>query len=96
MLREGLARVAARRGVPLQALGEGPIAQPIFINPTTRVTADHDLRSADGKKATRLGYELIRRGVFVIPGAKMYISLAHTDADIARTLEVFDDALMAL
>ncbi len=96
MLREGLARVAARRGVPLQALGEGPIAQPIFIDPAVRVTADHDLRSADGKKATRLGYEFIRRGVFVIPGAKMYISLAHTDADIARTLEVFDDALAAL
>ena len=84
MLREGLARVAAGRGVPLQALGEGPIAQPIFIDPATRVTADHDLRGADGKKATRLGHELIRRGVFVIPGAKMYISLAHTDADIAR------------
>ena len=96
MLREGLARVAAGRGVPLQALGEGPIAQPIFIDPAVRVTADHDLRAADGKKATRLGHEFIRRGVFVIPGAKMYISLAHTDADIARTLEVFDEALTAL
>jgi len=96
MLREGLARVAAARGVPLQALGEGPIAQPIFIDPAVRITADHDLRGADGKKATRLGHELIRRGVFVIPGAKMYISLAHTDADIARTLEVFGEALTAL
>ena len=44
MLREGLARVAAGRGVLLQALGEGPIAQPIFIDPAVRVTADHDLR----------------------------------------------------
>jgi len=66
------------------------------IDPTVRITADHDLRGADGKKATRLGHELIRRGVFVIPGAKMYISLAHTDADIERTLELFDDALTAL
>jgi glutamate-1-semialdehyde 2,1-aminomutase len=96
MLRAGLARTAARRGVPLQALGEGPIAQPVFIDPGVRVTADRDLRAADGTKATQLGHELIRRGVFVIPGAKMYISLAHTDADIAATIDRFDDALATL
>ena len=95
-LRQGLAHAAARRGVPLQALGEGPIAQPVFIDPSVRVTGDRDLRAADGKKATRLGHELIRRGVFVIPGAKMYISLAHTDADIAVTIEAFDAALATL
>ncbi len=95
-LRQGLAHAAARRGVPLQALGEGPIAQPVFIHPSVRVTSDRDLRAADGKKATRLGHELIRRGVFVIPGAKMYISLAHTDADIAATIEAFDGVLATL
>jgi glutamate-1-semialdehyde 2,1-aminomutase len=95
-LRQGLAHAAARRGVPLQALGEGPIAQPVFIDPSVRVTSDRDLRAADGKKATRLGHELIRRGVFVIPGAKMYISLAHTDADIAATIEAFDGVLATL
>jgi glutamate-1-semialdehyde 2,1-aminomutase len=95
-LRRGLADAAARRGVLLQALGEGPIAQPVFIDPNARVTSDRDLRAADGKMATRLGHELIRRGVFVIPGAKMYISLAHTDADIAATIEAFDAALATL
>jgi hypothetical protein len=34
--------------------------------------------------------------VFVIPGAKMYISLAHTDADIAVTIAAFDGALATL
>jgi glutamate-1-semialdehyde aminotransferase len=34
--------------------------------------------------------------VFVIPGAKMYLSLAHTDADIAATIEAFDMALATL
>ena len=87
MLREGLARVAAERGVPRQALGEGPIARPIFIDPN-HASPPTTIRGADGKRATRLGYEFIRRGVFVMPGAKMYFSLAHTRAGLARTLEV--------
>lgn len=43
----------------------------------------------------RLGLEPIRRGIFVVPGAKMYLSLAHTDEDIQATLAAFSDALRA-
>lgn len=95
-LRDGMTATAARRGVGLQALGDGPIAQPVFVDPARRITCDRDFAHADGKRATRLGHELIRQGVFVIPGAKMYLSLAHSDADIARTLAAFDAALAAL
>jgi glutamate-1-semialdehyde 2,1-aminomutase len=94
-LRDGLAAVARRQRVPLQALGEGPIAQPVFIDPALPIRNERDLRQADGARASRLGLELIRRGVFVIPGAKMYLSLAHTDADIAATLAAFEEALPA-
>jgi glutamate-1-semialdehyde 2,1-aminomutase len=92
-LREGMAGIAARHGVPLQALGEGPIAQPFFIDPKRRLTMDRDLRAADGKRAVRLGHELIRRGIFVVPNTKMYLSLAHSDADIEATLVAFAEAL---
>jgi glutamate-1-semialdehyde 2,1-aminomutase len=95
-LRSGMSAVAAARGVPLQAIGAGPIAQPIFVDPTRPIHADRDLAGADGARATRLGHELIRRGIFVIPGAKMYISLAHSDADIDQTLAAFEDALLAV
>jgi glutamate-1-semialdehyde 2,1-aminomutase len=95
-LRSGMNAIAAARGVLLQAIGEGPIAQPIFVDPTRPIHADRDLAGADGAKATRLGHELIRRGIFVIPGAKMYISLAHSDADIDQTLAAFEDSLLAL
>ena len=95
-LRSGLNRIAAARGVQLQAIGEGPIAQPIFVDPTHAIRADRDLAGADGALATRLGHELIRRGIFVIPGAKMYISLAHSDTDIDQTLAAFEDSLLAL
>jgi glutamate-1-semialdehyde 2,1-aminomutase len=82
--------------VPLQALGDGPIAQPVFVDPKRPIRGDGDLAAADGKKAVRLGHELIRRGVFVIPGAKMYLSLAHTDTDLDLTVRAFSDALAAL
>jgi glutamate-1-semialdehyde 2,1-aminomutase len=79
----------------MQVLGEGPIAQPYFMDPSIRVRQESDLRTADGKRAVRLGLELIRRGIFVVPGAKMYLSLAHTDADLDETLTAFADALQA-
>ena len=94
-LREGMAAIAAGAGVPFQALGEGPIAQPVFIDPAQRILGERDLKQADGKRAARLGLELIRRGIFVVPGAKMYLSLAHTDEDIEATLAAFSDALQA-
>jgi glutamate-1-semialdehyde 2,1-aminomutase len=94
-LREGMADIAFRQGVPMQVLGEGPIAQPCFIDPARRISTEADLREVDGKRAKRLGHELIRRGIFVVPGAKMYLSLAHSDADIEATLAVFADALRA-
>jgi glutamate-1-semialdehyde 2,1-aminomutase len=92
-LREGMATIAAKQSVPLQALGEGPIAQPVFIDPARPIVGEQDLRAADGKRAVRLGYELIRRGIFVVPGAKMYLSLAHSDADLEATLRAFAEAL---
>ncbi len=94
-LRDGMAAIAARQGIPMQALGEGPIAQPVFIDPARRVTTARDLGEADGKRAIRLGHELIRRGIFVVPGAKLYLSLAHSDADLDATLNAFGDALQA-
>jgi glutamate-1-semialdehyde 2,1-aminomutase len=94
-LREGMAAIAAGAGVPFQALGEGPIAQPVFIDTAQPITGEKDLKRADGNRAARLGLELIRRGVFVVPGAKMYLSLAHTDDDIAATLAAFSDAIRA-
>ena len=95
-LRDGMAEIAQKQGVPLQSLGEGPIAQPVFIDPAKPIVREGDLKGADGKLARQLGLELIKRGIFVVPGAKMYLSLVHTDADIEKTLAAFADALKAV
>jgi glutamate-1-semialdehyde 2,1-aminomutase len=59
------------------------------------VRRESDLKTADGKRAVRLGLELIKRGIFVVPGAKMYLSMAHSDADLEETLAAFAAALKA-
>ncbi|MBI3455429.1 MAG: aminotransferase class III-fold pyridoxal phosphate-dependent enzyme [Candidatus Rokubacteria bacterium] len=95
-LRHGVARRAAALDIPLQALGDGPIAQVFFVSPDADLSSERALRAADAKHATRFGLELLARGIFVIPNAKLYISLAHTEADIDWTLDVMEDVLRTL
>jgi glutamate-1-semialdehyde 2,1-aminomutase len=92
-LRQGVERRAAALGIPLRALGDGPIAQVFFVPPDAELSSERGLRAADGKKATRFALELLRRGLFVIPNTKLYISLVHTEADIDWTLDVMEDVL---
>lgn len=92
-LRAGIESRAAGLGVPLRALGDGPIAQVFFVDPAADLSSERALRTADASRATRFGLELLARGLFVIPNAKLYLSLAHTDADIDWTLNVMEDVL---
>ena len=39
---------------------------------------------------------LIERGLLVNPNEKFYVSLAHTDEDVERTLEAVDEAFASL
>lgn len=95
-LRRGVARRAAALGIPVQALGDGPIAQVFFVAPDADLASDRALRAADAPRATRFALELLARGLFVLPNTKLYISLAHTEADIDRTLDIMDEALRAV
>ncbi|HEY7425650.1 MAG TPA: aminotransferase class III-fold pyridoxal phosphate-dependent enzyme [Gemmataceae bacterium] len=94
-LARGLQQVGADTGVPLQVLGDGPVLQTYFTGPGP-LRNHRDLLRADRGKAVRFGHELIRRGVYCTPGGKLYLSLAHTDADIDRTLKVAAEALQAV
>jgi glutamate-1-semialdehyde 2,1-aminomutase len=94
-LAQGLRQAGADAGVPLQVLGDGPVLQVYFTG--HRPLRNHrDLLKADRGRAVCFGHELIRRGVYCTPGGKLYLSLAHSDADIAHTLEIAATALQAL
>jgi glutamate-1-semialdehyde 2,1-aminomutase len=92
-LRQGVEKRAAGLGIPLRALGDGPIAQVYFVSPEADLSSERGLRAADGQRGSRFGLALLERGLFVMPNTKLYISLAHSEADIDWTLDVMEDAL---
>jgi glutamate-1-semialdehyde 2,1-aminomutase len=95
-LRRGIETRAAALGIALRALGDGPIAQVFFIGAEADLTSERSLRAADGKRGVGFALECLARGLFVLPNTKLYISLAHTDADIDWTLDVMEDVLKGL
>ena len=89
-LRDGLAAAAARHGLAAQVSGEPPVFDILFtaspiVDYRATLTADRD-------RIRRFNEECLRRGI-VKAVNKIYVSLAHTDADIERTLQVFDEVL---
>jgi glutamate-1-semialdehyde 2,1-aminomutase len=92
-LMAGLAELAQRSGLSAQVVGEPVVFDILFT--AEPVTDYRSLQKADGGLARAFTTELIKRGV-VKNTQKMYMSLAHTDADVARTLQACEDALKVL
>jgi len=94
-LREGFKRSLHEIGIPGQVLGEGPLCQVLFTDEPVR-----DYRTAfkaDREKGRRFALELFRNGIFLNPmGTKLYLSLAHTDEDIEKMLEISRGVLKRL
>ena len=89
-LMKGLSELLTRRGLPAQVVGE-PVVFDVLFTPEP-VVDYRSLQKADGQKARVLTTELIKRGV-VKNTQKMYMSTAHTDADVAKPLNAFEDVL---
>jgi len=92
-LMAGLSELVQRSGLPAQVVGEPVVFDIIFSGEP--ITDYRSLQKADGALARSFTTELIKRGV-VKNTQKIYMSLAHTDADVARTLQACEDALKVL
>ena len=90
-LRDGLVEVGKRVGLPLQAPGEASVFQPLISE--HQATDARSLAKGDAKATYAFGVELIREGILLNPGSKMYVSTVHTRADVDRTLEAAERAL---
>jgi len=90
-LRQGLGAIVARLGMPAQVLGTGPLANIYFS--AEPITDYRSSLKADSRVIQQLGRALLERGIMTNLAAKLYLSLAHTDTDIDRTLEAVEDAL---
>lgn len=92
-LMAGLTELVRRAGLPAQVVGEPVVFDVLFTDEP--VTDYRSLQKADGALGRAFTTELIKRGV-VKNTQKMYVSLVHTEADVATTLQACEDALKAL
>ena len=94
-LRAGIVEAGTRHGFAVQAPGEDAVFGVRFTDRRPLRTW-MDLTTADKDLGYRWAIELLKRGLVVNPNEKFYISIAHTDADVDRTLGIVDDAFAAL
>ena len=94
-LRREIEALGARHGFAVQAPGEDAVFGVRF---TARKPLRNweDLLTSDTQLNLRWSTELLTRGILVNPNEKFYLSLAHTDADVDRTLEACDQAFAAI
>ena len=92
--REQLDQALDQAGETAQVLGDGPLAQAVFLD--RPVQSHRDWLAADRGRGRAVMFELLRRGVFLNPmGTKLYLSLAHTEADFAEFTAHFAAALQS-
>jgi glutamate-1-semialdehyde 2,1-aminomutase len=93
-LADGLREVSRRRGVATFVVSEGPMADLWF---TDRAVESYPASwSADAALGRRFKLGLMQRGIWSPPGLKFFLSLAHTDQEVDRTLEAADAVLAEL
>lgn len=92
-LRDGIAAVAAERGVEVQIQGPGPMFHVAFA--TEPLTDYRSAAKMDTPRYHRLARALLERGVRVLERGLWYVSTAHTEQDIDATLTAFREALQA-
>jgi len=92
-LMTGLAGLVQRYGVPAQVVGEPVVLDLVFTDQP--VVDFRSLQRGDAARGRAFTTGLIKRGVLK-NGQKMYVSLVHSDDDVARTLEAAEDTLKGL
>jgi glutamate-1-semialdehyde 2,1-aminomutase len=94
-LRREIPTLGARHGFAVQTPGEDAVFGVRFTDRRPLRTWE-DLLTSDTQLNQRWSIELLKRGILVNPNEKFYLSLAHTEADVDRTLEACDQAFTAI
>jgi glutamate-1-semialdehyde 2,1-aminomutase len=94
-MRDGLAEIAGRAGVPAVVGGFGSLFVLCFMEGPLR--SYEDVLRNDTDLFLRYRRELVARGVFEMPESlgRSHISAAHTDDDVDRALAAAEEALRA-
>lgn len=90
LLRAGVKDVLCKNEIPAICFGDGPMWHILFTN---KVPQNHrDVMAADGKALMQFDYELIRQGLFVLPGTRRFVSLVHGTRELDETFAAVDRA----
>lgn len=94
---DGLASIFQRRGLPAYVVGLGPVLQVWFAERPIRNYRDA-ARYANHEIFRRWWEGMLERNILFHPGAfeNLFVSFAHSDADIEHTLAAADDVAASL
>lgn len=88
-LRNALSERLKKHQIPAVVCGEGSMWHVLF---TGRPPRNHgDVMDADAGKLRRFDEQLIKRGIFVLPGVRRLVSTAHGDDEFDTTISTFDE-----
>lgn len=96
-LMDGISRIWSKSRVPAYVVGVGPLFQLWFADRPIKNYRDA-AKYANGEIFALWWEEMLFRGVLFHPHyfENMFISMAHTDADVEHTLEVAEEAAAAV
>ena len=89
-LRAAITEVLERHSVPAVCFGTGPMWHVLFTDRPPR--SHRDVMASDGAALVRFDQELIRQGLFVLPGTRRFVSTEHGEAEIEDTARAVDRA----
>ena len=93
-VRQALLDTCAENGVPAQSSGDDAIFDVFFTDQPVRNYRDG--LAADAQTMSKFNAGLLEQGILKSWPQKFYPSLAHTEEDIARTIEAFQKVVPTL
>ncbi len=93
-LRNELEKLYERFGIPMQTVGVGSIFNIVLAE--GRIRNYRDMNKADTALRKELDYELLEHGVYTKPLNRYSMSVAHTEKDIAQTIDTHEKAIKTI
>ena len=88
----GIKALGKTKGISLDIIGPDQFFDVVFAPGGEITDLDSYVRS-DRNAAYTFGEELLKRGIYVVPGGKFYVSSVHDASDVDRLLTAADAAL---
>ena len=93
-LLKSLQEVLDHHQVPAIVDGGCSFWQILFMlqSPTTQT----DMMNSDTKRMRQLDIEMLKRGIYVLPGVRRFVAAANTEEDFSMTVDVLDASCKAM